>query len=231
MPTIPQAVIAMLACARIGAVHSVVFGGFAPAELAARIDDAEPKVVVCASCGIEPARVVPYKPLLDGRWLSPRTRWRRRWSFSGLSSPASWGRDITWDDAVKGVPRRGRRGGRHRPALHPLHLGHHGKPKGVVRDNGGHAVALQWSVGNVFGIRPGQVFWAASDVGWVVGHSYIVYAPLLAGATTVLYEGKPVGTPDAGAFGRVIAENKVSALFTAPPPFGPSARRTQKGDS
>ena len=221
MPMIPQAVIAMLAYARIGAVHSVVFGGFAPAELAARIDDAEPKVVVCASCGIEPARVVPYKPLLDEALAIASHPVEATVVVQRPQLPGELGaRDITWDDAVKGVP----------PAeavevgaTDPLYIlytsGTTGKPKGVVRDNGGHAVALQWSVGNVFGIRPGQVFWAASDVGWVVGHSYIVYAPLLAGATTVLYEGKPVGTPDAGAFGRVIAENKVSALFTAPTAF------------
>ena len=224
MPMIPEAVVAMLACARIGAVHSVVFGGFAPAELAVRIDDARPKVVVSASCGIEPTRVVEYKPMLDAalELAEPRAR-RRASSSSGRRPTAAMGeRDVDWATAMQA--------GRHRPgagcvevaATDPLYIlytsGTTGKPKGIVRDNGGHAVALAWSMREHLRRRtPGEVWWTASDVGWVVGHSYIVYAPLLAGATTVLYEGKPVGTPDAGAFWRVIARaRRVEALFTAP---------------
>jgi propionyl-CoA synthetase len=219
MPMIPQAVISMLACARIGAVHSVVFGGFAPKELAARIDDARPKVVVSASCGIEGTRVVEYKPLLDealalsSHPVGNCVIVRRPQAPHERNRP----RDLDWDEAIAGA----------RPAdcvpvaaTDPLYIlytsGTTGRPKGVVRDNGGHAVALRWSMPNVYDTGPGAVFWAASDVGWVVGHSYIVYAPLLTGCTTVLYEGKPVGTPDAGAFWRVIAEHGVNALFTAP---------------
>jgi propionyl-CoA synthetase len=219
LPMIPQAVVAMLACARIGAVHSVVFGGFAPRELAARIDDAQPKVVVSASCGIEGSRVVEYKPLLDEA-LERATHKvgdcvivQRPHVHATLVS----GRDADWDRVMAEA----------RPAecvpvaaTDPLYIlytsGTTGRPKGVVRDNGGHAVALRWSMNNVYGVSAGEVFWAASDVGWVVGHSYTVYAPLLAGCTTVLYEGKPVGTPDAGAFWRVAAEHRVNALFTAP---------------
>lgn len=221
MPMIPEAVVAMLACARLGAVHSVVFGGFASAELAVRIDDAKPKVVVSASCGIEPGRVVAYKPLLD-RALELATHQpstvvvKQR---EQLEATLVEGRDIDWEIAAKA--------GATDPApcaeidaTDPLYVlytsGTTGKPKGIVRDNGGHAVALAWSMPNVFDIRPGQVWWTASDVGWVVGHSYIVYAPLIAGATTVLYEGKPVGTPDAGAFWRVAAEHRVQGMFTAP---------------
>ncbi|MGH3310097.1 MAG: propionyl-CoA synthetase [Streptomyces sp.] len=218
MPMIPEAVVAMLACARLGAVHSVVFGGFAAHELAVRIDDACPKVVVAASCGIEPARVVPYKPLLDNALAMAghqpeRCVIRQRPQCTAELSR----RDLDWDEAMAAaepvdcVPVA---------ATDPLYILHTsgttGRPKGVVRDNGGHAVALHWSMENIYDIRPGEVFWAASDVGWVVGHSYIVYAPLIAGATTVLYEGKPVGTPDAGALWRVIAEHGVTALFTAP---------------
>jgi propionyl-CoA synthetase len=221
MPMTPEAVVAMLACARIGAVHSVVFGGFAPQELAVRIDDARPKVVVSASCGIEPSRTVEYKPMLD-RALELSTHKpgacvikQRPEAPADLSSP----RDVDWDVAMKA--------GAADPAecvelaaTDPLYVlytsGTTGKPKGIVRDNGGHAVAMAWSQRYIYDIHPGQVWWAASDVGWVVGHSYIVYAPLITGATTVLYEGKPVGTPDAGAFWRVVEEYGVEALFTAP---------------
>jgi propionyl-CoA synthetase len=219
LPMIPQAVMAMLACARIGAVHSVVFGGFAPRELAVRIDDARPKVIVSASCGIEGSRVIEYKPLLDealalaSHAVADCVIVQRPEARATLVS----GRDVAWDDAMAAatpaecVPVA---------ATDPLYIlytsGTTGRPKGVVRDNGGHAVALRWSMTNVYGVSAGDVFWAASDVGWVVGHSYTVYAPLLAGCTTVLYEGKPVGTPDAGAFWRVVAEHRVNALFTAP---------------
>ena len=219
MPMIPEAVIAMLACARLGAIHSVVFGGFAPHELAVRIDDVQPKVIVSASCGIEPSRTVEYKPMLDAAIAMtehPPTHCvvvqRDR-----LRCELIDGRDLDWADVVAGadpvdpVPVA---------ATDPLYVlytsGTTGKPKGIVRDNGGHAVALLWSMRHLYDIAPGDVFWAASDVGWVVGHSYIVYAPLLLGATTVLYEGKPVGTPDPGAFWRVAAEHGVKALFTAP---------------
>ncbi len=222
MPMIPQAAIAMLACARIGAVHSVVFGGFAAAELATRIDDAAPKVVVSASCGIEGSRLIEYKPMLD-RAIDLAQRkpehcviLQRPQAFAALTE----GRDLDWIQAAAGaepadcVPVA---------ATDPLYIlytsGTTAKPKGVVRDNGGHAVALRWTMDNIYDTKPGEIFWAASDVGWVVGHSYIVYAPLLAGCTTVLYEGKPVGTPDAGAFWRVIAEHRVKALFTAPTAF------------
>jgi propionyl-CoA synthetase len=221
LPMVPEAVVAMLACARLGAVHSVVFGGFAPAELAVRIDDAKPKVIVSASCGIEPSRVVAYKPLLDEA-LSHATHEPGACVIlqrPQLTADLVEGRDIAWDVAI--------RAGRTSPAqceevaaTDPLYVlytsGTTGKPKGIVRDNGGHAVAMAWSMKNVYDIAAGQTWWAASDVGWVVGHSYIVYAPLIAGATTVLYEGKPVGTPDAGAFWRVISEHSVQALFTAP---------------
>ncbi|WP_405594336.1 propionyl-CoA synthetase [Streptomyces sp. NBC_01410] len=218
MPMIPEAVVAMLACARIGAVHSVVFGGFAAHELAVRIDDARPKVVIAASCGIEPTRVVPYKPLLDAALALAEHQpehciIRQRPQLTADLTD----RDLDWDQAlatakpVDCVPVA---------ATDPLYIlytsGTTGRPKGVVRDNGGHAVALRWSLENIYDTHPGEVFWAASDVGWVVGHSYIVYAPLLTGCTTVLYEGKPVGTPDAGALWRVIAEHRVTALFTAP---------------
>jgi propionyl-CoA synthetase len=219
MAMTPETVIAMLACARLGAVHSVVFGGFGARELAARIDDAEPTVIVASSCGVEASRVVPYKPMLDAAIAraSHRPRHvvvRQRPELVADLVPE---RDLSWTDAVAGaepaecVPVA---------ATDPLYIlytsGTTGRPKGVVRDNGGHAVALCWSMANIFATGPGDVFWAASDVGWVVGHSYIVYAPLLAGATTVLYEGKPVGTPDAGAFWRVAAEHRVNTMFTAP---------------
>ncbi len=222
MPMIPEAAIAMLACARIGAIHSVVFGGFAAPELAARIDDAAPKAVLSASCGLEGSRVIEYKPMLDRAIELAATKpdhcviLQRPQAAAAMTS----GRDLDWAEAVAAaspadcVPVR---------AIDPLYIlytsGTTAKPKGVVRDNGGHAVALRWTMENLYDISPGEVFWAASDVGWVVGHSYIVYAPLLAGCTTILYEGKPVGTPDAGAFWRVISEYGVKALFTAPTAF------------
>jgi propionyl-CoA synthetase len=219
LPMIPEAVIAMLACARIGAVHSTVFGGFAPHELTTRIDDARPKVVVSASCGVEPTRIVDYKAMLDAAVAAAEHPPRSCVIVQRQELPCTLipGRDVEWNeamrevDAVDPVPVA---------ATDPLYVlytsGTTGKPKGVVRDNGGHAVALMWSMRHIYDIEPGDVFWAASDVGWVVGHSYIVYGPLLAGATTVLYEGKPVGTPDPGAFWRVASEYGVNALFTAP---------------
>jgi len=219
MPMVPEAVVAMLACARIGAIHSVVFGGFAPHELAARIDDATPKVIVSASCGIEPGRVVAYKPLLDEAIQLSTHKPSKCIVLQRLQMAATLmpGRDLAWSEALEGVA----------PAecvpveaTDPLYIlytsGTTGQPKGIVRDNGGHAVALHWSMKNIYGVAPGEVYWAASDVGWVVGHSYIVYAPLLNGSTTVLYEGKPVGTPDAGAFWRVVAQHGVRVMFTAP---------------
>lgn len=219
VPMIPEAVIAMLACARLGAVHSVVFGGFAAHELATRIDDARPTVVVSASCGIEPSRIVEYKPMLDAALASAAHPPRHCVIVQReqVRAELTDGRDLDWHHAmeaaepVEAVPVA---------ATDPLYVlytsGTTGKPKGIVRDNGGHAVALLWSMANIYDIAPGDVFWTASDVGWVVGHSYIVYAPLMLGATTVLYEGKPVGTPDPGAFWRVAAQHRVKALFTAP---------------
>ena len=222
MPMVPEAVIAMLACARIGAIHSVVFGGFAPKELATRIDDAKPTVMLSASCGIEGNRVIPYKPLLDAALEMARFKPRRCVILQRPQETCGLvpGRDVDWGEAVAGaspvecVPVA---------ATDPLYIlytsGTTGIPKGVVRDNGGHAVALKWSMGNVYGMGAGETYWAASDIGWVVGHSYIVYAPLLRGCTTILYEGKPVGTPDPGAFWRVASQHGVSALFTAPTAF------------
>jgi propionyl-CoA synthetase len=233
MPMVPEAVIAMLACARIGAVHSVVFGGFAANELAVRIDHAQPKVLVSASCGIEGNRVIEYKPLLDAAVDIATHQPARCVILQRPQSPASFvdGRDVDWYEAMASAT----------PAdcviveaTDPLYIlytsGTTATPKGVVRDNGGHAVALQWSMANIYDTAPGDVYWAASDVGWVVGHSYIVYAPLLTGCTTVLYEGKPVGTPDPGAFWRVISEHGVRALFTAPTAFRAIKKEDPKGE-
>ena len=232
MPMVPETVIAMLACARIGAVHSVVFGGFAANELAARIDDAKPKVIVGASCGIEPTRIVPYKPLLDhaielaGHKPAACIILQRPQHMAALVP----GRDLGWVEAMAGaeaVPCADT------AATDPLYIlytsGTTGMPKGVVRDHGGYAVALRWSMTNIYGVAPGETMFTASDVGWVVGHSYIVYAPLLAGATTVLYEGKPVGTPDAGAFWRVIRQHRVNVMFTAPTAFRALRREDPAG--
>jgi propionyl-CoA synthetase len=216
---VPEAVIAMLACARLGAVHSVVFGGFGAPELAARIDDARPRVIVASSCGVEAARVLDYKALLD-RAIDLAEHKPRHCVIlqrPQLTADLVPGRDLTWDDAVAGAEPAGCVPVAATDPLYILYTsGTTGRPKGVVRDNGGHAVALRWSMSAIYACGPGDVFWAASDVGWVVGHSYIVYAPLLTGATTVLYEGKPVGTPDAGAFWRVAAQHRVNVMFTAP---------------
>ena len=226
MPMVPEALIGMLACARIGAIHSVVFGGFAAKELATRIDDAKPKVILSASCGIEPGRIVKYKPLLDAAIDLAKSKPQtciilQRPQEQCALSP---GRDEDWA-ALREAAIKAKKSADCVPVLStdPLYIlytsGTTGIPKGVVRDNGGHLVALKWSMKNLYGVEPGEVWWSASDVGWVVGHSYIVYAPLFHGCTTILYEGKPVGTPDAGAFWRVASEHGAVALFTAPTAF------------
>lgn len=232
MPMVPEAVIAMLACARIGAIHSVVFGGFAANELATRIDDARPKVIVSASCGIEVNKIIEYKPLLDAA-INVATHKPdsciilQREQCQAELIP---GRDIDWQEAVNQAEAVDCVSVLSTDPLYILYTsGTTGMPKGVVRDNGGHAVALKWSMKHIYNIEPGEVFWAASDVGWVVGHSYICYAPLLQGCTSILYEGKPVGTPDAGAFWRVIEQYKVKAVFTAPTAFRAIKRDDPEG--
>ncbi len=236
MPMIPEAAIAMLACARIGAVHSVVFGGFASNELATRINDAMPKVMISASCGIEGARVIAYKPLLDEAIDLATAKPEACIVFQRPEAEASLkaGRDHDWASSMAAAKAAGKTS----PcvtvkATDPLYIlytsGTTGQPKGVVRDHGGHMVALKWSMHNIYGVEPGEVYWAASDVGWVVGHSYIVYGPLLHGCTTILFEGKPVGTPDAGTFWRIIAEHGVVALFTAPTAFRAIKKEDPKG--
>ena len=233
MPMVPEAVIAMLATARIGAVHSVVFGGFAAKELAVRINDAKPKVIVSASCGIEVKRVIPYKPLLDKAIETATSKPEKCIILQRPMEKAEMtaGRDLDWNEVMAAA----------KPhdcvkvaATDPLYIlytsGTTGVPKGVVRDNGGHVVALKWTMKNIYNIDAGDVYWAASDVGWVVGHSYIVYAPLFNGSTTILYEGKPVGTPDAGAFWRVISQHKIKTMFTAPTAFRAIKQQDPNGE-
>ena len=233
MPMVPEAVVAMLACARLGAIHSVVFGGFAARELATRIDDAKPKLIVSASCGIEPGRIVAYKPLLDAAIDEAKAKPAHCVILQRPMEEASLtpDRDLLWEEAVNGaepadcVPVE---------ATDPLYIiytsGTTGEPKGIVRDNGGHAVALKWSMKNIYNVDPGEVYWAASDIGWTVGHSYTVYGPLFHGCTSILYEGKPVGTPDPGAFWRVVSDHGVSTLFTAPTAFRAIKQQDPEGD-
>jgi propionyl-CoA synthetase len=233
MPMIPQAVISMLACARLGAIHSVVFGGFAPHELAIRINDAKPKILISASGAVEVARLIEYKPMIDKAIEAADHKPEKCIIFQRpmLKATMNTGRDLDWDELMAGagpadcVPVK---------STDPLYIlytsGTTGKPKGVVRDNGGHAVALHWSMEHIYGVKAGEVFWAASDVGWVVGHSYIVYGPLLAGCTTIIYEGKSVGTPDAGAFWRVLSQHNVKVLFTAPTAFRAIKKEDPRGE-
>ncbi len=233
MPMVPEALEAMLACARLGAIHSVVFGGFAANELAVRIDDAAPKAVIAASCGIEPGRIVEYKPLLDGAIEMARHKPDFCVILQREEHPAALteGRDFDWHafqegaEAAECVPVEGN---------HPVYIlytsGTTGQPKGVVRPTAGNLVALNWTMKNIYGVDPGEVFWAASDVGWVVGHSYICYGPLVHGNTTIVFEGKPIGTPDAGTFWRVIEEHGVRALFTAPTAFRAIKRADPEGE-
>jgi propionyl-CoA synthetase len=232
MPMVPEAAIAMLGCARIGAVHSVVFGGFAPHELSTRIDDCQPKAIVTATCGIEPGRVIQYMPMVEGAIELAKHKVGHVVLLQRKQHPVApkAGRDVDWHEAMAAaapadcVPVK---------ATDPLYIlytsGTTGQPKGVVRDTGGHIAALKWSMRYVYGVAPGEVYWAASDVGWVVGHSYIVYAPLFHGCTSILFEGKPVGTPDAGVFWRVISEHKVSTMFTAPTAFRAIKREDPNG--
>lgn len=235
MPMVPEAAFAMLACARLGAIHSVVFGGFAARELAIRIDDARPDVIISASCGVEPGRVVAYKPLLDAAidLATHKVKSCVILQREQMSAPLIEGRDIDMAAAMNAT--RGRSVDCVAvKATDPLYVlytsGTTGVPKGVVRDNGGHMVALKWTMSAIYDVKPGEVFWGASDVGWVVGHAYIVYGPLIHGCTTILFEGKPVGTPDAGVFWRVIEEHKVVALFTAPTAFRAIKKEDPKGD-
>jgi propionyl-CoA synthetase len=233
MPMVPEAVVAMLACARIGAIHSVVFGGFAANELAKRIADAKPKVIVSASCGIEPGRVIAYKPMLDEaiELSSAKPETCIILQRPQVAAPLKPGRDRDWNDVMRDAPSAVCVPVDANDPLYILYTsGTTGHPKGVMRDNGGHLVALKWSMKYIYGVEPGEVFWAASDIGWVVGHSYIVYAPLFHGCTTILYEGKPVGTPDPGAFWRVISQHGVSVLFTAPTAFRAIKRDDPNGE-
>lgn len=233
MPMVPQALIAMLACARLGAVHSVVFGGFASNELAVRIDDAQPKVIVCANCGVEPSHVVAYKPLLDEA-IDIATHKPEHCIVLNrpmLETPMLEGRDLDWEQEMASAQSTVCTPVNANDPLYILYTsGTTGQPKGVVRDTGGYIVALKWSMKNVYNVDPGDVYWAASDIGWVVGHSYIVYGPLLAGNATLMYEGKPVGTPDPGAFWRVIAEYDVKVMFTAPTAFRAIRKADPQGE-